>query len=345
MHLFLQWLTGETGEEWDPDRLLVARLEQLRSDDKKERRWMERTLQKYYKGALAERLVTQGPRKGEPISAAMKAAAINSVASFFANNYARLEKIKVPRRIKRATRDYWFTAEDLREMVAVAQPWARAYITLHVSLGFRIADVLALKWDDIWPYIADIPEDEVVGPIPFDTEKAGIESCSFITQDAVKALKRLRTYREEFGNVGQYIFQNSNDGAIKSDYVNRRLKTLFKRAGRDNRGLVVKSHGLRKMLYNTLKNVGTPVDVRNIIVGKAVSEDIRTYIRDDDLKKWFMKAVPIISIEEPRPQMANELKKEIEELRDRFGTTIEELQKTVKNLTRRIKTMEESTKR
>ena len=92
----------------------------------------------------------------------------------------------------------------------------------------------------------------------------------------------------------------------------RRLKILFERAGRVNRGLIVRSHGLRKMLYNELKNVGTPVDVRNMIVGKSVSEDIATYVNDDELKKWFIMVLPRISLSEPRPETAKEL-------RDRIG--------------------------
>ena len=344
LHLFIKWFEERTGEKMDPDKLLKLRLEQMRSDETKTRRRMEDLLQEYHKSALSERKVSSGSRLGEPISDAMKISAVNSISSFFANNYAQMSKIKVPRRIKRATRDYWYTIDDIREMCEVAAPWEKAYILTHLSIALRISDILNLMWSDLWPYISDAKEGEVIGPLNNFTEKCGIEARSFLTPDAVKALKRLRAYQAERGRLGRYVFRNAEDQPLNINHVNRRLQILFKRAGRNSRGLSIKSHGLRKMLFNEMKNIGAPLDVRKIIVGKVVSEDIMAYINDDELQKWFLAALPRIAIEEPRPETAIELKKEIEELRERFGAAIEELQRTVRNLSKQLEMMDKPTK-
>lgn len=307
MNLFLRWLEKNTGEEWNPDKLLKRRIKQTRNDEMKVRRWMEDKLQEYWKTELSERTVLGGIRKGKTLSDSMKASAINSVASFFKNNYAKLEKINVPRRVKRVTRDYWFTIEDIREMCEVASPWERAYLLLHMSSGLRINDVVTLKWDDLWPYIAEVNEGKLVGPIPLNTEKWNIETRTFLTPDTVNALKRLHYYQEEREKLGDYIFQNSNGNHLDTHHVNRRIKILFKRAGRNSGGLIIKSHGLRKMLYNLMKNAGVPVDVRNMIVGKAVSEDIKAYVNEDNLREMFERVLPAISITNPQIESAEEL--------------------------------------
>jgi len=314
MNFFLRWLEKDTGERWDPDKLLRRRIEQLRSDEMKTRRWMEDKLQKYYKTELRERKVTEGSRKGEPISDSTKSSAINSVSSFFKNNYVKLEKINVPRRVKRVTRDYWFTIEDIRKMCEVASPWERAYILLHMSSGLRINDVTTLKWSDIYPYIVGTDENKVVGPIPLNTEKANVETRTFLTPDCVKALKRLHYYQEERGKLGDYIFQNSNGNHLTADHVNRRIKILFKRAGRNSKGLTIRSHGLRKMLYNQMKNAGVPLDVRNMIVGNVVGESIKAYVNENELREMFLRVLPAISISKPQVESAEELRKRISNL-------------------------------
>ncbi|MCK4582543.1 hypothetical protein KAU18_04440, partial [Candidatus Bathyarchaeota archaeon] len=48
--------------------------------------------------------------------------------------------------------------------------------------------------------------------------------------------------------------------------------------------------------------------------GKSMSEDIAAYVNDDELKKWFLKVLPRISLGEPRPESAALLRKRIEKL-------------------------------
>jgi len=67
------------------------------------------------------------------------------------------------------------------------------------------------------------------------------------------------------------------------------------------------------MLFNEMKNVGVPVDVRKMIVGKSVSEDIATYVSDDELKKHYSSVLPRISIMEPRPEVMSDIRREFEE--------------------------------
>lgn len=311
MNLFLGWLEDKTGEKWNPDSLLEKRKEQIKSDDMKVRRWVEDKLQEYYKTGLSERKVERGKREGEAVSDSTKASAINSVSSFFARNYYQLGKIEVPRRIKRVTKDYWFTIEDIREMCEVASPWERSYLLTQLSSGLRINDVVSLKWADLWPYIKNSDKAGVVGPIPLATEKANIETKTFLTPDCVDALKKLHYYQEEREKLGEYVFKNSNGNHLRDAHVNRRIKILFKRAGRSSGGLVIKSHGLRKMLYNIMKNSNIPVDVRNIIVGKAVDESIRAYVNGDNLREMFMRILPAISISKPQIESAEELKTRI----------------------------------
>jgi len=314
---FLAWLGEVHGGSWDPDMLLERRMEDSRRDDILQRRWVEEQVQRYYKTALATRVAKAGPRKGEPIGESTKQGALTAVASFFKANYVPLTKLNVRRKPARVTRDYWFTMDDVRGMCAVGSTLERAYILVMLSLGLRRGDILWLTWMDVWPYMADAEKGEVVGPVDLFTEKHGIVARSFLSPEAVKALRYLRAYQKERGRLGKYIFRKVEDKAFDEDHMNRRLKILFKRAGRVSRGLTVRSHGLRKMLYNEMKNEGAPVDVRNMIVGKTVSEDIAAYVNDDELKKWFIKALPRISLEEHGPETVTELKKRIKELESR----------------------------
>jgi len=310
----MKWMEKEQGGAWTPDSLLQRRMSDMKSDDVFERRWIEEQIQRYYKTELSERLATAGPRRGEPISESTKQGALTALASFFKANYVPLTKLNVRKKAQRVTKDYWFTLEDVRAMCEVAARWEKAYLLTMLSLGLRRGDILWLEWRDLWPYIAEVEEGEVVGPLDLFTEKHQIVANSFLSPDAVKALKQLRAYQAERKRLGKFIFRNSTDTAYDEDYLSRRLKTLFSRAGRKSRGLTVRSHGLRKMLYNELKNVGTPVDVRNMIVGKSVSEDIATYVNDDGLKKWFLLALPRISISEPKPETTQELRERIGKL-------------------------------
>lgn len=308
----------EAGGRWTPDLLLKRRMDDLKSDDIMRRRWMEEQIQRYYKSALTRRLATAGSLKGQPISESTKQGALTAIASFFKNNYVPLTKLKVRKKAPRITQDYWFTTEDLRAMHDVAAPWEKAYITTEVSLGSRRGDTLWLIWNYIWPHIVDVEEIAVVGPLHLVTEKHSIEARPFLSPDATKDLKYLRAYQVERGRLGKYVFSNPRGEPYNENHINSRLKILFKRAGRNSRGLMVKTHGLRKMLFNELKNVGCPLDVRKLIVGKSVSEDIKTYIRDDELKKWFLKVLPRISISEPTPETSVQLNEKIEYLEGRI---------------------------
>jgi len=292
---------------WTPDSLLQKRMDDLKNDDIIRRRWVEEQVQRYYKTELTDRKATAGPRCGEPISESSRQGALTAVASFFKANYVPLTKLNVRKRAPRVTKDYWFNLEDIRAMCEVAASWEKAYILTMLSLGLRRGDILDLLWKDIWPFIADAEEGDIVGPLDLLTEKYGIVARSFLSPDAVRALKQLRAYQGERGRLGKFVFRNSEDVAYDDDHVNRRIKILFNRAGRKNRGLTVRTHGLRKMLYNEMKNVGVALDVRNMIVGKSVSEDIATYVNNDELKKWFVMVLPRISISEPRPETAKEL--------------------------------------
>ena len=281
-------------------------MKDMKSDDVFERRWLEEQIQKYYKTELSERIATAGPRRGELLSESTKQGALTAISSFFKANYVPLTKLNVRKRAYRVTKDYWFTLDDIRAMCEVAAPWERAYLLTMLSLGLRRGDILWLEWRDVWPFIADA-DDEVVGPLELFTEKYQIMARSFLSSDAMSALKRLHAYQVERDRLGKFIFRNAEDSAYDEDHLSRRLKILFKRADRKSRGLTVRSHGLRKMLYNELKNVGAPVDVRNMIVGKRVSEDIATYVNDGELKKWFIMVLPRISISEPHPETAKKL--------------------------------------
>jgi len=224
----------------------------------------------------------------------------------------------VRRKPARVTRDYWFTLDDIRGMCDVGSMLERAYILVMLSLGLRRGDILWLTWMDVWPYMADAERGKVVGPIDLFTEKHGVIARSFLSPEAVKALRYLRAYQKERGRLGKYVFRNREGTAFDEGHMNRRLKILFKRAGRVSRGLTVRSHGLRKMLYNEMKNEGAPVDVRNMIVGKTVSEDIAAYVNDDELKKWFIKALPRISLGGSDSETVTKLKKRIKELESRL---------------------------
>ena len=333
---FLVWLEEVHDGVWDPDVLLERRMEDLRSDDIIQRRWVEEQVQRYYKTALAGRVATAGPRRGEPVGEATKQGALTAIASFFKANYVPLTKLNVRKKAARVTRDYWFTTDDVRGMVEIGSALERAYILVMLSLGFRRGDILWLTWMDLWPFMADAGEEEVVGPLDLFTEKHGVVARSFLSPEAVQALRRLRDYQKERGRLGKYVFRNAEDTAFDEGHMNRRLKILFKRAGRVSRGLTVRSHGLRKMLYNELKNEGAPVDVRNMIVGKSVSEDIAAYVNDDELKKWFIKVLPRISMGEPKPESAAELKKRIKDLEARVA----ELEKFRRNYEERVNQIE-----
>jgi len=315
---FLDWLNGRYGEDWSPDDLVKLRMEQLRDDDMATRRWMEERLKEYKKSVLSSRLATRGPRIGQPISDSSVNHYIVGIASFFRRNYVRLTEVPIKRRPRRVIKDYWFKRGDLKAMHEVASPWERAYITTELTLGFRRWDSVSLKWSDVWPYIVEA-EGEAVGPVVLYTEKYDVESRSFFSPDSIKDLKRLRVDQNRTGRLGAYIFRRGDeDIPIDDAHANRRIQILFKRAGLESHGLTVRSHCLRKMLFNELKNVGAPVDVRKIIVGKVVGEDIRAYT-DDEVKQWFLKVLPRISLEEIVPESAKELRRRIDELERQVG--------------------------
>jgi len=305
--LFLDWL-GEP----DPDRLLKTRFEQLASGEIQVRRRLEERVKEYYKTSLNQRIALSGARKGQLVSDSIKMGALTAISSWAKNNYADLTKLNIKRKTRRVTRDYWFTLDDIRAMCGVATPIMRAYILTELALGLRRGDCLFLEWEDLWLEVSTAPEGEIVGPLRIFTEKYQVEARPFLTSDAVKALKNLRYYQEERGTLGAYVFEK-NSKPLSGDHVNRRLQVLFKRAGLESQGRTVRTHGLRKMLFNEMKNVGVPVDVRKMIVGKSVSEDIATYVSDDELKKHYSSVLPRISIMEPRPEVMSDIRREFEE--------------------------------
>lgn len=153
------------------------------------------------------------------------------------------------------------TREELRQLVAAADPSVRALVRLLVESGIRAGEAFNLTWDCV---------NEVEGWIE-------IKPQGEWTPKTLSSMRRLPIGPELIAELralpreGLYVFPSRYDPDRPKDNIRRSLKSAVKRAGLMRNGVLMKvtPHVLRKAFATHQANAGTPPRVLQALMGHA----------------------------------------------------------------------------
>jgi len=162
----------------------------------------------------------------------------------------------------------------------------------------------------------------------------------------------LKEYLFNFPTDNPYLF-HSNGSHISDVTVNQRLRDLAHDADIKIGNKRLHWHLFRKMIISHAKNLGIDPDTIKVMVGKAVSKSLLTYMTDINIIEAFNKLQTVTRINgelikpktldiESMGKTIAELTKKIKELESRkeltsLGETVAELTKKIKEQEARIK--------
>lgn len=175
-------------------------------------------------------------------------------------------------------RDHQLSIAEVRKMFSVSD--LREQVILKVGmLGLRVGDVSELKWKTF----------EVSGECPIEVEimtaKEDQLARTFVDCEFKELLDR---YLETLDKSNEYLFQSKRRGNLSIHRLDEILKQLFERAGL-NASKILRWHCFRKLVMRTAMELGLNSWSIKMMVGKAVSADIATYISGVSLKEDFLK--------------------------------------------------------
>ena len=181
--------------------------------------------------------------------------------------------------------EHEFRLEEFQRMFKVGDIEDKARLSLAISLGWGAGDFVKLEWSFLEPYLAQ----DLEAPVAFWYErgKTRAPSRSHLTHEAIESLRTLKSVASE----SQYVFTGYNGKHLTRDALNEWLKSLVKRAKIKTRGRI-RFHLIRKFLFSQLSASGMNQWEAKLCVGKSVSPDILTYLKDQtqNLREKFMNA-------------------------------------------------------
>lgn len=196
-------------------------------------------------------------------------------------------------------RDHQLTTSEVQAMAKVAD--LREQLILKVGfLGLRIGDVANLRWKTFDVYGEPPIEIEIM------THKEDQIARTFIDSEMKELLD---VYLQQIDKSNPYLFQSKRQGNLSGKRIDEILKQLFERAGLKT-SKILRWHCFRKLVMRTAMELGLNSWSIKIMVGKAVSADITTYISGVSLKEDFLKLSNILKLF-PRQQASNGSTKQI----------------------------------
>ena len=185
-----------------------------------------------------------------------------------------------------STRDHRLTVSELQEMGTVAN--LKEQIILEVfMLGLRVSDACRLEWK-----LFDVGNQEAPIPIEIITRKKGQIAKSFISQEFKEILDK---YLHTIDKENKYHLQSARKEHLDEETLNWILKDLAKRANLNLRGNL-HWHCGRKLFTRTAASLGVNQWNARMMIGKAVSKDILTYVNGVNLAKDFLKVSNVLRL-------------------------------------------------
>jgi site-specific recombinase XerD len=176
------------------------------------------------------------------------------------------------------------TVDAVQKMGEVAD--LKEQIILEVFLlGLRIGDVARLEWKD---FLAD--EFQLL------TSKEEEAAWIFIAPEFRDLLNK---YLPQLDKENKYLLQSSHGEHLTSKQLDNNLKTLAKRASVGQDGKLIHWHLGRKLVLRTGAELGLNQWSAKMLVGKAVSADIATYIQGTNLKNDAAKLQSVLKLKKP----------------------------------------------
>jgi len=282
-----------------PDQILKMRQEDLKSEDRFQRKRFERELEKFHAHLKEQGFGTNTCRT-----------VCLGLRQFF-------RYYEVPILVRRGSevgksivteKTYPLTIEDLRKMFAVADLRQRVILSMAKDLALRIKDFLNIKK-------ADLPDLQTEPPVAFDvmTEKEEVLAKGHLSAETVEMLKLyLPTVKDK---ANPYLFGTNGHGPMDEDTLGWNLKQLAQKAGLViPKGKRLTFHAFRKLFISTGKNLNVDPDMIRKMCGKSVESDTYTYMTGVQWREAFGKIADILKIQ----ALSNHNHTRLEELEEKI---------------------------
>lgn len=256
---------------------------------------------------------------------------------------------------------YFLTKDDIKKLITnVKNLREKAIILCMTTSGMARNEILNLKIKDI-----KFDDDSGIGIINVRREKAQIDYTTFISPEAVIALKnywaeRNRDINTAIKDSGGYVFvtYKNNKNGVTGDKIGDRVflqnfRELGEQLGFSNgEGFLIKSrsHAFRKYFASTLENAGMPKNKIDFMLGHTPSGNDLAYFKTNinTLKELYITFLPYLTFEKTIEvrSLNREDAKRLEEIKienDKLKGKIIELEKgtsEVDNLKAKVAKME-----
>ena len=259
---------------------------------------------------------------------------VSSVRSFFSNECVsiKLQKGKVPS-AEMAENEHRFTLQELRSMWLVADTEGKARMSVAVSLGWGVGEILSLKTQFIKQAVKNVDE-EGFAAFDYRRKKTKARIRGILNPNAVHDLeiylKRVPSNQERLWTV-------------KSDLgISKWLKRLCVEAGIENGTNRIRFHLIRKYVFDIVSST-CGVYESKLLTGKKIPLSDQTYLHnleDRLLERYKKHAYPFLKLDGREGQEAKipeEIKGKIKDLE----TTIKVLSQTTQLQDIQIKRLKE----
>lgn len=166
-----------------------------------------------------------------------------------------MNKIDTPR--TDAKSQMRLTHEQVEQIREVAKGIDEVLFETLYSSGIRVSEAVGLDWNDL---------DLEKGVLVVRDGKGGKDRTTFLS---TKACRRLRQYKSERKDVGEYVFRSNYRRRMSKETIERRIKNLGESANIKK----VTPHTLRRTFATHLLSKGMEIEKVQILLGH---EDIKT---------------------------------------------------------------------
>lgn len=287
---------------YNPDQLYEMRKQDLKSEDERAKYRMENLLKAY---------IANLDKQGKGIGTMKNHYA--AVRSFFEYNRVKLDLRRADAPSGEGIGKEPAEKVQIRLMIDVADPFRfRCLISFLKDIGWRLSDVLALKWGDI--------NDMGDGFWNFKkvTKKETVVANGFAGPETTHLMKLYRAKREKAGETisdDSPLFKSEKGKHYKSlPHVSQKISGIAKLVNAKN----VSAHSLRKYFQNTFETPELHIQKTWIkqMMGKKLNPGDRPYVehRTEKLFQAYKRAydkLRLIEIVKPEEEKTLEAMKEL----------------------------------
>lgn len=221
-------------------------------------------------------------------------------------------------------RKFGLTIDHIRRMLEYANIWEKTLIHLAIETGLRVSDILALKRVDI----ENLLQQELPSTMEVQTKKEGVLARIFLSRECAEVLRLyLPTLKP---NQKRLLVKDE-------DTLNKSIQRLFKTAFPDF-NFKPTMHDFRRVFISTAANLNINEWRIKYFVGKTISPDILTYLRNQDLREDFKKIKTRLTVQAS-------LKAENHELLNEMQVTVSKQQAQINDLETRLEALSKEYKK